>query len=485
MEDEEIVVVARRLQSDHNWIDREWGWSGFGSYTVYSGVGGVFETLISQAPSDPTTFDTVIGATDEMPKIEIVGVTQAQLEIALDFIDRLAADPRQAAAMQQMADRNVTLRIAFADDLPAGSDPNARAVVSFPFYVESDFVTEGFQPNSVTSITIDRTKIGTATWEDTLEGILAHEFTHFYKDANGQFLDDLYNGATPGNSTQDFNQDVYNLLYGREVAGGYIDSLDLIYDPLTANQSVQANGTNGNNLIQFENDASNATIYTGNGNDVVFSMDGSDYIHLDGIGVKAVYDHGSGLDIVEVALGFMNIKLTMINADLYMTASDSIYSPVEDPNAVILMDHSFDGSGIEYVQVFGGWWVELSTIWAMQSQLSSSSAEGALSTSALSTAIAHNFQSGGVFVESLAMAYSLGMVASVVPGRSEEIPEHLRHLVGGATTMTSFSIVLGASPIIGVPGKSPFAPRDLDVQIGSDFLYASALEIGLEALPYG
>jgi hypothetical protein len=80
--------------------------------------------------------------------------------------------------------------------------------------VEGDFRTQTFVPNSVVTIIVERDEITGETWLDTLEGILTHEFTHFYQDAEGRFLRDSYFDGVPGNSVQDFDDGAFDNLFG-------------------------------------------------------------------------------------------------------------------------------------------------------------------------------------------------------------------------------------------------------------------------------
>jgi len=200
MAEEEIVVTGRRLpEVDWSWLLRGWASSGFSSFASGGGGGGG-STVAAQVPSDTTKFDIEIAATSDTPKIVLHDLTKEQAEKVMDFLDRVARDPRLAAALHQMADRGVTLQINFADQLPGAADPTSRATVQFTPLFESDMHTQGFQNGSTVTITIDRDQINSSNWESSLEGILAHEFTHFYRDANGQFLQDLYHGGTPAGS---------------------------------------------------------------------------------------------------------------------------------------------------------------------------------------------------------------------------------------------------------------------------------------------
>jgi len=451
MEEDEIVVTGRRLpELDLSWLMRGWATSGFSSFAIGGGGGSSSATVASQVPSDTTRFNIEIPATADTPKIVLTDLTKEQAEKVLDFLDRLVKDPRLAAALDQMADRGVTLQIVFADQLPSGSDPSARATVQFTPLVESDLHTQGFQNGSTVTITIDRDQINNSSWETTLEGILAHEFTHFYRDSNGQFLRDIYHGATPGNSTQDFDDGVYQGLYGGAVTGHYTDSFDIVYGGLSAGQAVTVSGTDGNNLIRFQNDMSDSTVYTGAGNDFIFTMDGNDWISADMNGVKAIYDKGPGTDIVDIFLGYFEIKLTMINSDLYITSKYSAYSPVEDPNAIILLDHSFsDGQSIEYIRTSGGWLVELSSLWSMQSPMEPEIAAASRSASV-------GYSEPELVTNAIASAFASGTVLTAVATGTEVIPEHLRYLVGGASTMTSFELA-GAGLPFGQLGDSAFA----------------------------
>jgi hypothetical protein len=456
--DEEIVVTGRRLpEVDWSWVLRDWAWTGFSSFAIGGGGGGgSTATVASQVPTDTTRVTIVIPATADRPRIELKDLTKEQAEKVMDFLDRLAQDPRLAAALDQMADRGVTLKITFADQLPDGAHPTARATVQFPILLESDFHTEGFQNGSTVTITIDRDQINNSSWDSSLEGILSHEFTHFYRDSDGQFLRDSYHGGEPGNSVQDFDHGVYQGLYGGTVTGHYTDSFDIVYGTLTTGQTVSVTGTAGNNLFEFQNDMSDATVYTGAGNDFVFTMDGNDWITADLPGVKAVYDRGPGIDVIDVFLGYFEVKLTMVNSDLYITSRYSAYSPVEDPNAVILMDHSFsDGQSIEYLRTAGGWLVELSTLWSMQSPTSSPS-DAALQSSGQEPATPFGL-SPGILADTIASAYAAGTVLTVQASGTDVIPEHLRHLVGGTATMTTFDLVRPSLPPFGDVGDSAFA----------------------------
>ncbi|MDQ8756241.1 hypothetical protein RCO27_08350 [Sphingosinicella sp. LHD-64] len=431
--DDTIVITGRRFPEMYYdfWFLRGWAENGFSSYTIWDSVGGggSVGNVESEVPSDTTTFDIVIPATEDRPRIELNDLTKAQAEKVFDFLDRVGRDSRLDAALEQMADRNVTLKITFADSLPSGADPTARAVVQFTPMLEPDLQTEGFQPNSTVQITIDRDQINSSSWESTIEGILAHEFTHFYRDATGRFIDDIYNGETPGNSVQDFDDGVYQNLYGTAIDGHYNDSFDIIYPSLSLGQLVNVQGTDGNNHIEFENDMSDATVHTGGGNDFVFTMDGNDTVWANiGGGVKAVYDRGTGYDMVAVPWGFLDIKLSVINSDLYLTSKQSTYSPVDDPNAVIFLDHS-DTLGIEYVRSQDGSLLDLPWLWSIQSTAPKSV----------------NFAE---LPKEIAAAYAAGAVGTATLAGTEAIPEHLQHLVGGATTMTVYEVV--------PPGKTGF-----------------------------
>jgi len=197
---------------------------------------------------------------------------------------------------------------------------------------------------------------------------------------------------------------------------------------------------------------SSATVTTGAGNDFIFTMDGDDWISADMNGVKAIYDKGPGTDVVDVFLGYFEVKLTMINSDLYITNKYSAYSPVEDPNAIILMDHSFtDGQSIEYLRTAGGWLVELSSLWSAQSPMQSGADVAVQSAQA-------GYASDVVMVSSaIAASFAAGTVLAAAAGATESIPEHLRYLVGGATTMTTFDLVGARVPDFGGVDDNVFA----------------------------
>lgn len=183
-------------------------------------------------------------------------------------------------------------------------------------------------------------------------------------------------------------------------------------------------------------------------------MDGSDWIDAWGTGVKAIYDRGAGTDVVTVMWGYFEVKLTMINSDLYITSRYSTYSPVEDPNAVILMDRSFsDGHSIEYFRTAGGWIVDLPSMWSNQRAYASTSEDAA-------PGVAETDSSAQTFAPS-----------GWVPGA---IPEHLRHLVGEAATMISLDLASsGAS--FGLLNQFAFTTPDAPAYSAVHELYGSTV----------
>ena len=213
----DIVITGKRLPDADSqvsyWLDFYRWRNGLPAVVFVADSGGGGGNGVPQ-PLEVVTYDVVIGATATMPKVELNDLTEEQLQEVLEFLSRVDNDPQMAAALQQMQDRNVTLRITFADDLPEPAHPTANATISWSLGVESDFKTQGFVPNTVVNLIIDRDKITNQTWEHTLEGIITHEFTHFYHDSDGLFLKDIYFGGAPGNSVQDFDDGAFNLLYG-------------------------------------------------------------------------------------------------------------------------------------------------------------------------------------------------------------------------------------------------------------------------------
>lgn len=337
--EEDIIITGKRLRDEYqfDWFWRDWLDTGFGIYyTAQDGSvgGGVTISEVATAPQN----DYTIPATSKMPKIELKDLTQAQFEAFMKAYDNIAKDPELAAQFQQLASNGVTLTLTVAAELPAGASPNARATITFT-PVAGDFQgnNESVMPGTEVVIVVKASRIRIdMTWEDTFEGILAHEFTHLKRDSNGRYLRDP--------ATYDHDDGTYEKLFGTISLSSYSNSLDVV-SSIDEFGYLSFTGTEGNNHINMMG-TGGFSAYTGAGNDMLIGQTGMDVIYVTGGGKKAIVEPGAGHDLIALFTidSLSKVVLTFIGFDLYITSSDSSYAPADDPNAVVVIGQASDFS---------------------------------------------------------------------------------------------------------------------------------------------
>jgi hypothetical protein len=345
--EEDIVVIGTRLRDEYqfDWFWRDWLDTGFGNYYTDGGGGGGSYVTIDQVATEPTN-DYTIPATSRMPKIELRDLTQAQFETFMEAYDNVANDPELAAQFQQLATNGVTLTLTVSDQLPPNAHPDARATITFT-PVAGDFQgnNESVMPNTEVEIVVNGTKIrDDLTWEDTFEGIIAHEFTHLLRDSNGRYLDDHIGDGWTGETTYDRDDETYDNLFGANSLSSYSNSLDIV-SSVDEFGLRSFTGTDGNNHISmFGTDGFAA--FTGAGNDMVIGQTGMDLIYVTGAGKKAIVEPGTGYDMIVMSTidSISKVVLTYSGSDLYITSSDSTYAPLDDPNAVVVIGQTLNSS---------------------------------------------------------------------------------------------------------------------------------------------
>lgn len=345
--EEEIIITGRRPRDNYqfDWFWRDWLDTGFGYYYImFSHSVGAAYVMIDQVAIEPENNYT-IPATSKMPKIELRDLTKAQFEAFMRAYDNIAKDPELAAQFQQLATNGVTLTLTVAAELPVGASPDARATITFmPVAGDLQGNNQSVMPNTEVEIVIKASRIrNDMTWEDTFEGILAHEFTHLKRDSNGRFLSDP--------ATYDHDDGTYDKLFGAISLSSYSNSLDVV-SSIDEYGYLRFTGTDGNNHIRMlGTDAFSA--YTGGGNDMVIGQTGIDIVYVTGGGKKAIVEPGAGHDMIALFTidSLSKVVLTYIGPDLYITSSDSSFAPADDPNAVVVIGQASDFSQDPYVRL--------------------------------------------------------------------------------------------------------------------------------------
>lgn len=340
MEDEDVIVVTGKRITDtlpNTIFARPWMVTDFGIFqTTPAGSGGASAPVSQVATAEKN--DYKIPATDKMPQFELKGLTKEQYEDFMQAYDNVANDPELAAQMQTLATNGVKLSVGVQETLPPGAHDDSRATIEF-YAVASDLEgnNEYVMPTTNVVIVVKASAIrDDLTWEDTFQGIIAHELTHLKRDADGKYLEDHVGDGYTGTTTYDKDDETYDNLYGDDSLANYSDSWDVVKSVDEFGFAVFT-GTSGNNTINMIGSGAFAA-YTGGGNDLVVGDNDQTVIYADGPGKKAIVDTG-GVDtlVMGTISTASKIVLTYVGSDLYITSSDSTHAPIDDPDAVVVV----------------------------------------------------------------------------------------------------------------------------------------------------
>lgn len=344
--EQEIVVTGTRIRDDF-WDQpffRSWLDTGFDNYYVTpsgsDGGGSTAPVTIEQAvPSGKANY--TVPATSTTPKFVLHQVTRGQFDSFMKALDNSKKDAGLSAQFKTLADNGIPINISVAESLPPSSSPDARGRIDFLAVGDINGNNEYIPQGTDIEITILGRAVTNSSWDTTFEGLIAHELTHLVRDGNNRFLDDHLGEQYSGPTTYTRERETYDNLFPESTKANYVNSLDvtLSYDLMYGTPIFT--GTDGNNIIRASAhpDIGFLQIFTGSGNDLILGSDAFTLIIANGDGKKAIVTPGVGFQMLEIStISTVNkVVLTYIGDDLYITSSDSAYSPFDDPNAVVII----------------------------------------------------------------------------------------------------------------------------------------------------